>query len=179
RYLMTFNSGTTFLAVSAGNDQAGRLGTFAITQANVLVKVNPDGTTTKLSGSEWIQQVSAGQDSQGNVDAFAVSTAGGLFKFDSLNGYFQADASGNALQVNATLADWGIVLSPNLAVYSYNGKGQGQGARYLMEGAGSAAELTADTDGSGLNVFYVNGAGALFQIAPNGTLVSLPGLTGL
>ncbi|MBV9125850.1 MAG: hypothetical protein JO112_21065, partial [Planctomycetes bacterium] len=105
RYLMTFNSGTTFLAVSAGNDQAGRLGTFAITQANALVKVNPDGTTTKLSGSELIQQVSAGRDGQGNVDAFAVSTAGGLFKFDSLNGYFQADASGNALQVNATLAD--------------------------------------------------------------------------
>ncbi|MBV9123562.1 MAG: alkaline phosphatase D family protein [Planctomycetes bacterium] len=177
RYLMTYNSGTTYQSVSASNDQTGKIGIFAINRANNLVQVNVDGTSSRLSGSESIQQVSAGRDSNGNLDAFAVSSVGSLFKFDSSNGYFQADGPGNAHQVSAALADWGIVLSPNQAVFSYNGKGQGQGARFLMEGAGSAAELTADTDSSGLNVFYVASDGTLFLIQPNGTLVSLTGLT--
>ncbi|MBV9123146.1 MAG: hypothetical protein JO112_07305, partial [Planctomycetes bacterium] len=173
RYRMTNNSGATYLAVSAGNDQAGRISIFAITSGNALVRVQADGTTARLSGAELIRQVSAGQDSQGNVDAYAVSTAGALFKYDSLNGYFQVDSSGNLQQVSAALADWGIVLDASQALYSYNGQGQGQGKRFLLESPGSAAALTADTDGSGLNVFYVTPIGSIFQIRPDGTLVSL------
>jgi len=178
RYLMTYGPGTpTFTAVSAGNDTAGAIHTFAITTGNALVQVNADGSTTRLSGPEQIVQISAGQDALGQVDVFAASSTEALFKFDSQNGYFQADGPGNVQQISAALADWGIALDPTGAIYSYNGKGQGQGARFLLAGSNTAREVTADTDTAGLEVFFVSPSGGIFQINPAGTITPLPGLT--
>ncbi|MBV9123563.1 MAG: acid phosphatase [Planctomycetes bacterium] len=101
---------------------------------------------TKLSTTQHFFWVSAGTDALGDPDAWAVDDTGALWKWDTQFGLFEADSAGNGASVSAGASNWAIVLAPNGAIYSYNGLGHGQGARYLMAGPGFAKSIHAVTE---------------------------------
>ncbi|MBV9125416.1 MAG: hypothetical protein JO112_18830, partial [Planctomycetes bacterium] len=165
-------------AVASVNDASGKLVVFAIGQADgALYRL--DATPTKLSGTQVLQTLSAGVDGAGQADAFATGVDQSLFKFDSQNGFFQADGPGNALAVRAVGGNWAIVLTPDGSVFSYNGLGNGQGARFLIEGAGFGLGLDSVNLTSGDLVSDIVTTAHTVDQFDNGGLIALPGLTTL
>ncbi|MBV9125046.1 MAG: DUF11 domain-containing protein, partial [Planctomycetes bacterium] len=174
---LAFGKGARYIVESAGfaqslsatNGQAGDLDIFVVTPQQTLVEINSKFKVIHISDGETITQVSAGQDGVGNADAYAVANDGSLFKFDSLYGFFRVDEPGSVRQIIAAQADWGIAVGSSGQVYSYNGKGQGQGQRFIAEPPGVATNLAADTEEDGtLRIFFVTPANMAFELNPDG-----------
>jgi hypothetical protein len=174
---LAFGQGARFIvkgagfaqAVSATNDAAGRLIIFVVTPQHTLVRIDQNFNLATLSGSESISQISAGQDSLGNADVYAVTAAGALYKFDSINGFFQVDGSGEVRQVNAAQSDWAVAVGSEGNVFTYNGKGQGNGQRFQVQPAGAAAAVSADTESDGrLKIFYMSPSDLVMLVNADG-----------
>ncbi|MBV9121730.1 MAG: hypothetical protein JO112_00030, partial [Planctomycetes bacterium] len=162
--------------VSAANDSAGHLNIYAVTPQHTLVEIDSTFKLALLSGGQTITQVSAGQDGKGNTDAYVVTANGALYKFDSLNGFFEVDAPGMVSQVSAAEDDWALAVGTDGRLFSYNGKGQGQGQRFQVQPAGMAVAETADNRNNGqLDVYFLTPTDLVFLVNPDGVTTTAMG----
>ncbi|MBV9123675.1 MAG: hypothetical protein JO112_09990, partial [Planctomycetes bacterium] len=148
---------------------------FGIGADHGLYRRDPSGWT-KLSNGQQFVQISAGTDEQGNADVYGVTSDGALYKYDVTHGLYMVDNPGQIQAVNATEDNWAIAVTTDGSIYSYNGLAYGQGARFIVEGAGFAQAVSATNDAAGrLIIFVVTPQHTLVRIDQNFNLATLSG----